>query len=360
MSKTPIVRDATRNDLPGMTETLELSFEHFPPWPTAGGAEGYVEWMTMGDGADCRPAVSELDGRVVGVSTLQVRPAFLRGRALRHGNGPYTAMHPVARGRGFYRALRYYDQGLTDIGVGFSQVPQIHRLRAEGVETYQRFANPWTVYVRVLRPIAAARGHRWSLLTTPGYVWLALRGRVGRRRAKPMDVQIAPITRFDKRFDELSQEAATEFDFFTARGARYLDWRFLDPRGGAFEVLAAERGDELMGYVALGLRDGRMKIADLLTRPGHVDVARQLLDRSTERARSLGASALEYFNMEHHPYSGAVSEAGFVRLAQRSRNAAWRTALRIDSDTVREDWVREVTADPGSKIHLTLSDSELV
>ena len=99
MTTKPTVRFATAEDLPGITETLKLSFDHFPPWPTEGGAAAFVEWMTTGDGVDCRPSVADLDGKIVGVSTAQLRPALVGGREFTHGGGPYTAMHPVARGR---------------------------------------------------------------------------------------------------------------------------------------------------------------------------------------------------------------------------------------------------------------------
>ncbi len=203
MSERPTVRFATPEDLRGITETFKLSFDRFPPWPNEGGALTFVEWMTLGEGVVCRPAVSDLDGKIVGASTAQLRPALIRGRELTFLNGPFAAMHPLARGRGFYGELRYFDRHLSDIGLGFSQVPAIHRFRADGTENYARFANRWTVYARILHPLDEARRHRWHLATLPGYALLGIRGRIALRGAPPTGATVVSIERCDERFDAL-------------------------------------------------------------------------------------------------------------------------------------------------------------
>ena len=248
----PTVRFATPEDLPGIVETLELSFDRFPPWPTKGGALGYVEWITADDGIDPRPAVAVLEGKVVGVTMLQLRPALVRGSEVVHGGGPYTAMHPIARDRGFYGELRYFDSGLSDFGVGFSQVPQIHHMREHGEETFVQFANRWSIYARILNPLPEAMRHRWRLATLPGYTVMQVRGQLRHRPAPATSAQVSLLQRCDARFDELWRDAAREFDLLIARPARYLNWRYFDPRSGSFRVHAAEEGDRLLVMLPTG------------------------------------------------------------------------------------------------------------
>ena len=62
--------------------------------------------------------------------------------------------------------------------------------------------------------------------------------------------------------------------------------------------------------------------------------------------------------MEHHPYAEVIRSAGFVRLRGRSRNAAWRLAMRLDR--IDPGLVKPILEDARAAIHITLGDSELV
>src|SRR5690606_18822712 len=81
----------------------------------------------------------------------------------------------------------------------------------------------------------------------------------------------------------------------------------------------AEDGARLLGYAVLRPIGTRGHIADILARPGRPDVARSLIDQGLRRLRLDGLAAVECTLPVRHPYVRALTAAGFVRLAERSR-----------------------------------------
>ena len=348
-----------------MTEVFDLSFDRFPRWEVSEGQEGFLRWLTERHGSlECRPTVSVLDGKIVGVRTSRRRPALVHGRGLicKGGGGGYGAMHPIARGKGFFREFRAANRAEVDIGVGFSQVPQIHYIRRDDGPV--SVANPWTVSAFIQEPLRAASGRSAGrrIRNVAGYAWLAARGRIRRWRRRPRrrewDWIVSAVERCDERFDDLHERAAGQFDFILQRDHAYLNGRYLDRRGGTFSILAAEAGEELLGYAAVTVVHGRGHIADLLVLPGREDVTRSLIEASLEHCAGLGSSAVECTMMLHHPYSSVLRDAGFVRLAARSENAIWR--LVFTPHLAGVEVLREFAENEHANIHLMEGDSDII
>ena len=354
----PIVRDAHRDDVPGMTAVLVDSFDQFPPWETSAGAEGFVEWLARTQDPDENyTTLAELDGMIVGVETRHHRALYVHGAEYIISRGPYAAMHSSARCRGWYRSLREYRRDEIG-GVNFSQVAAMRHLRVTSESRTP--VNPWTVYVRILRPRAAAARSRPIVraFATAGYAALALRGRLAARKIDQGDWRIHAVERFDERVDELDAEAHQEFEFHLKRTAGYLNWRFCDSRGGYYSVLVAERGEVLLGYATYCIRGARGVVADLLVKPGRVDIARGLLAAALDGCGSAGVEGVEYWNMANHPYSSAVRDLGFVRLGRRTRETSSMPNFR-GTDEQLHAALGPIVGDPQARIHLTAGDSEL-
>ena len=165
-------------------------------------------------------------------------------------------------------------------------------------------------------------------------------------------VEVRAASAIDARFDGLWQQAAPGFDFALVRDAAYLRWRYLDPRGGEFTLLAAEHGGELLGYLAFALYEERCRIADLLVRPDRVDVAAALVGEALERAREAGAAAVACWLPAGHPYTAALRGQGFFD----SRRDTGLNYQPIRMDPAELDVLREAAA----RLHITQGDMDIV
>jgi GNAT superfamily N-acetyltransferase len=125
------------------------------------------------------------------------------------------------------------------------------------------------------------------------------------------------VHRFDREFDDLWMRTAAQHGVLTVRDSRYLNWRFIDPPTGAFQVLGLRSHGELVGYIAFEVdAEGNGWIADLFGRPNPETVAALLkaglaamLERRCAKASILVAT--------ENPLFWVLRSVGFLERAER-------------------------------------------
>ncbi len=88
-------------------------------------------------------------------------------------------------------------------------------------------------------------------------------------------IQIVDINQFDERFDRLWEKASKGYGAIQQRDSIFLNWRFFKCPYLTYQVLAAVKGDEILGYIIIRVGDSN-KIKE-----GHV------VDLFTERTDRL-------------------------------------------------------------------------
>ena len=162
-------------------------------------------------------------------------------------------------------------------------------------------------------------------------------------------------TRFDDRFDAFFGEAAKPFDAIIARDSAFLNWRYADPRAGHFVVKLAEHDGHVLGYVVTRQpQRGRGCIADVLALPDRIDVAAALLSEAVAWLVAAGASKIESWLPQHHPYQPLFAGLGF-QPRRRAVPFGLRPAQEYDA-TLDMGFA----ADPTAAIHISLGDTDLV
>lgn len=145
--------------------------------------------------------------------------------------------------------------------------------------------------------------------------WLASRAlRLG--PAEPPSLQepdsrgVRRVDRFDARWDELWGRLEAHVDIATVRDGRYLDWRYACHPERPYEILAAEEGSGLAGYVVTRMLDRfgtrAAFVADLGEDPRFAGTARRLLRVAATRARHRGATVLALLSGSASPVHAAA------------------------------------------------------
>src|SRR5690606_11196050 len=155
---------------------------------------------------------------------------------------------------------------------------------------------------------------------------------------------------------QLWQRASRPFSFIPYRDTPYLNWRYRDPRGGAFDVAIAEDGGELLGYVVTRRGQSRTHIVDILADPARPDALRALLRWVFDRALEADSEGVECWLMQHHPYVRGLQQFGFLRMRARSEELAHR--LRLDSQHIAPGLLTFIKQ-PRAAIHLVEGDTDL-
>jgi len=353
-------RAATLADAVPLLAVLDRTFEHWPGFPTGSSREAHVEWyIDSWAPGEALTWIAEHEGRMAGFNVGYRRPAWVRGALRKGGNGAFAGIDPDYRRMYLYNwfaAWRRQGDG-RDVATSFTQVEALKRSQVH-LGDYHNVANSLSVFLKVLRPLDAARHDGESRLKrAPGYLALLVEGRLQHRPAPVGRCTIRPVERFDERVDALDEACGAAFDFMCGRTGDFLNWRFLDGRTGPSTALIAENGDALLGYVVLRTLGARMHIADILVVPGREEVGRTLVDAAVRRAREDGVAGIECTLPQHHPYRRALRDAGFVRLRERSRVMGYKFAI---ANWGRIPGLLDFLADPRARIHVTIGDSDMV
>ena len=146
-------------------------------------------------------------------------------------------------------------------------------------------------------------------------------------------------------------EASQQFDIAVARQQDFLNWRYCDPRGGAFVVRTAEEGGWLAGYAVLRVSGRVGYIADVLALPGRLDIVQSLVHNALGYFATLGVPSIEAWCSAKHPYAQLLASLGFDNK---------RRTLRLDWVAFTDLPDRELLSSRRLILHYMPGDSDLV
>jgi len=217
------------------------------------------------------------------------------------------------------------------------------------------------LYARLGRAAAEAYGQPGGDLVHYGYVsgaeWRIvnglLDGEVVRNQTALVRVltdgprELAPgverFARFDHQAKWLCDRAAGVLPAFTIRDEAFLNWRFVERPGVAYELLGVRDAEGILrGYVALARADfgGRraLWLVDFLVPPAELEVAGALLAAAEARARALGERELATCVPEWSPWFELLQRAGFLVLPLDCFLYARPFARKFDEVWLRDHW----------------------
>lgn len=253
-------------------------------------------------------------------------------REVRSSWGMDVFLSPAARGQGvgarLFTAWSDHVEVALGLGLTTSSYALFQKLRYVDV-------GPVPFYYRVLDPRAVAARRL-------GPRWAGLAGRVldfGWRlrhpeRMLPSEVVLAPVARFDERYDALWAASGASYAMCVRRDAAYLNWKYLDCPHRRYDVVEATRGGALAGFVVSrheerqGLRLGW--IIDLFAHADDHAVRDALMGGVLDGFRRAGVARAQAFSMN------AAVGAGLQRRGFRPGRSPMQFCVRarVPSDGV--------------------------
>jgi hypothetical protein len=336
------VRAVEESDIDGLVRLLQRCF---PGWP--GGHRdpaAHLRWKLSGDLSLAAGRVVEDGDRLIAAALFWVACVRVAGREFTALTGIDQCVDPEYRGRGLFARIA---GGSEPFDLNFSQTanPTAMRVWMQALGG-RRFANRPRLVARPLLP--GGEDGRTALRSRAERLVGGLRLRPGRA-----DADVTSLSSFDERVDALYEEAARPFGFIAERTARRLNWRYGDPRGGAFALRAVEgERARLDGYAVLTRRGSRGYIADLLVRPGRPDALRLLLADAVAWSREAGLRSLRTWTTSGHPYGGELRAAGFAGTGRAVRLVYNRIAAPAEHLALLDD--------PRTVVHITPGDMDVV
>jgi len=355
-------------------ELLRVAFNGGPGWfslPVA--PADHLQWKLLDFPHHVTAYVMEHQDRIIGFAARPHRHWLVRGQHRVGLDGVELALHPDFQGRGLLSSRRsvVFEGDQSDFSLSFSSHPSsLHSRAARGgrpvANTLDNLVRPLNVW-RYVKPRAAvdarsrtrmaieARSQgrpRPLMVRRMGWWARMLRSKMQHpvtRTGKPTWT-IRAIDRFDDRIERFFEQAATSFDLIQIRDAQFLNWRYVDGRGGPFTVRVAEEGGQILGYAVIRASDTVADIADLLALPGRLDVVHSLVDDAVQIARAAKAPALKTWMVQSHPYHELLRRHLFLPV--RNIVSPGYTVNKIAPSEI------EFLDEPGARIHLMIGDSD--
>jgi GNAT superfamily N-acetyltransferase len=319
------------DDDEGIVRVLQAAFGRWPKFDDGIPAVDHLRWKR-----ECDPegleynCVAEKDGQIVGAQFYWLQPLKVGEAVVRLAQGQDFCVHPDFQGLGIRTGMKKLAYETVELKAEFSlsvdgdHPAMVHMVEKSGDQRYE-LANRVHVLQCDLSSVPLDEEH---------------------------GLRVRRVDRFDERTDEMCADAAGAFQLIVLRTERSLNWRYADPRAGAYSIHIAEEGGRMLGYAAARSSQGHGYIADLLARPGRADAVQALLSASLRQFAKDGVLTAQIWTFVHHPYQLSLSEAGFNTKKRTWLVRAKPRGQRPDNVDFRED--------PRALLHLTSGDCGVV
>lgn len=304
---------------------VDLLKSSFPDWAKRSNPLAYWRWKYLDTPLSSAISIVVSGERVIGIwHEISFNIKFGSEVVLSH-MGDDTATHQDFRGAGVYNKLddlnkkwhaearlKYLHVITTNPIIvkweskrGIQEFPHriSHMIRVKDVSLHMKVKsveNAWIV------------GFGFSVLKTLNMVINGLIPTVKRES----DFRISDISSFDDGIDVFWSKVKDSYSYILERKMDHLNWRYCDPRGGAFHVKQAVKDGEILGFIATEVREGEGYsegyILDLLALPSRSDVADALLKEACKYFDGLGVNAVHYQVVKGHPYQLLSTKSNFI------------------------------------------------
>jgi len=169
------------------------------------------------------------------------------------------------------------------------------------------------------------------------------------RLKKTKNITIKSVANFDERINKLWEKANSEYGITIVRNCEYLNWRFVKNPYAKSKIFIAERENEILGYIVLGIYKSKKHqikigfISDLFFDKREKAALHNLLDK-----------AIEYLKIENVAYiSASMAKAGhdnkcFLNLFRKKgflfkpRKLNSQFILKANIEKVDTDYVSDI------------------
>jgi GNAT superfamily N-acetyltransferase len=172
-----------------------------------------------------------------------------------------------------------------------------------------------------------------------GYVLDRITGRIS--HTQDSDTEIVQISSFDKSFDKFWLRASELKKIMIVRDMKYLNWRYCEKPGNEYNIFAAKRHKEIVGFIVVKLERNAMTrgfIVDLLTLPDEDTVATELITRAAEYLQEKGAASILCLMLQDTPYYRILRKKGFI-----DRKSGIQLNVRLFDQNLSKDLIADYT-----------------
>lgn len=298
------------------------------PWDFKDKGEAWLEWLSQYKSFDRVSLVATLDDAIIGYYVTITIPLKIENRIVHSYRGGIF-VHPDHRKKNYnvlnllvravHEEIRKREGAVYAFPISRLMKYYTHRIKFEVLKPIPRYVcvlRIATIFERILKSkkVANVLGY----FCQPLWPWWLLR-----IKFLPEGITINEIHFFDERFDRLWDKASKNHKIIATRDAEYLNWRYTKEPGQQYVIFAAQKNNEILGYIILKpLGDNDKKTGILIDLFGIQDkvVTKALALRAVQYFISEGADKLECYLSDKY-YEGLLKSVGFIKKPDRPKAA---------------------------------------
>lgn len=278
-------RSYQQGDEKQLVPLLQESFSGWPFFDLTCSPLDHWRWRYLDNPQHSNLIVEILHGDIIiAVNHNLLHYMMINRRKTLSSYGTDACVHPEYQGQGLYGTLvDNMFRMVEEAGVEFKYMITVHQRVIESSRQRISTPNSFPHSVKYLERIEDLNHHLEMKEATGEYMW-RLKHVLEQLKSKPIrppETEIQTIDNFGEEATTLIDEVNKSLEYIKYRTPEYLNWRYLDPRGGNYNVKAHLDKGVMDGYGVF--RINRLDnypvgyIVDLLTSPNRAHVAEDIL-----------------------------------------------------------------------------------
>ncbi len=307
---------------------LRLSASHYGERDQA--RPEYLDWLASGGPAEPTmiTVAEKVDsGEIVGFAFYIPLEVSFDGTCERCHLGCNLLVHPRYRGQGIYAAFNelFRKEGIESLfSYGFPKPAAMIPHRMMGKFPVSRI--PLLVRPLDMPRLTAERIGNPLMRAALNLGWPIAGSTLWRSQSGGSDrdgINVLAKSEFDEKFDHFWAKHQQKYAIAIQRDRSFLNWRFSAPAFRSYEILAANAGDEMIGYAVIrcaeisGTETGL--VMDLLVEPGRQgdQAGLRLIAEATRRFKDSGMAMAACLMLDHTQEYRILRRAGYIDAPER-------------------------------------------
>lgn len=315
-----MMRPYQKGDELQIVPLLILAFEKWPFFDIGCSAIDHWRWRYLDNPWKSLLLEILFEDKIIASAHNSLYSLIINGKSYSGSYGTDACVHPSFQGRGLYsKMVSPMTQMKKDTGIRFhyfvTSNPIVIHSKSQRISTPHLFPYKFKYLSRIsdinlhIQKKGLKQDYRWKVRH------LIERVRSSSLKPRESDLEVLGVKLFDHTFEGFLEKVNFGHDFIKQRTCEYLNWRYIDPRAGNYQVRVVKDKDEIVGYSVL--RINKLEdyhtgyFVDLMALPDRVDVAEALLLDGLGFFRDNSVNLVEFQVIENHPYERLFNRYGF-------------------------------------------------
>ena len=243
------VRPFQRGEEEEIVDVIEQAFGTWPFYDIDCSPLDHWKWKHLDNPIkDSLINVAVSDGKIIGCYHADIQHLFLNGETILWGDGVDACVNPNYRKMGIYnKLLDYTFDTMRENSVTYWRGFTVNPILIETLsKRYPYFPNLLQnlFHVSDINLHLQKKATSYSNVKKLGFKTLMLFRSTQKRILESRlndSINVKMIECFDESIDLFWKKIVNDYDCIQERSQKYLNWRYCDPRGGAYHIFQAEK-----------------------------------------------------------------------------------------------------------------------